>query len=223
MRDRDTTRRRVAAPRRRVLAAALAVAAALSLPAIARAGDPAPHYQRSYDLEAAGSYSEALVALDGVDSGERGTYFYRLRRGWLLYLAGRHWDSMGEYRKAIKLAPLSVEAHLGLSLPQLALRLWLDAKRSCEEALRLAPKSYVATSRLAYIHYNLGRFADAERLYRELLLAYPADVEMRVGLAWSLFKQQKLAQAMVEFGRVQQIAPSHPYRQPPTVGASAPR
>jgi len=192
-------------------------------PGLARAGDPGPHYQRSYDLEATGSYNEALIALERVDAAERSAYFYRLRRAWLLYLGGRHWDSMGEYRRAIKLAPLSVEAHLGLSLPQLALRLWLDAKRSCEEALRLAPKSYVATSRLAYINYNLGRYADAERLYHELLLAYPADVEMRVGLAWSLFKQNKLVRAMAEFGRVQQIAPNHPYSQPPTPTASKPR
>lgn len=203
-------------------AALLALALGLA-PSAASASDPGPHYQRSYDLEAVGSYNEALIALDRVDAAERSAYFYRLRRGWLLYLGGRYWDSMGEYRRAIKLAPLSVEAQLGLSLPQLALRLWLDAKRSCEAALRLSPKSYVATSRLAYINYNLGRYADAERLYRELLLAYPADVEMRVGLAWSLYKQKKLARAMGEFGRIQQIAPNHPYRQPPTPTASKPR
>jgi tetratricopeptide (TPR) repeat protein len=199
----------------------LALALALALAAgAAGAADPSGHYQRSYDLEASGEIERALLALDEVDAAERATYFFRLRRGWLLYLAGRHWDAMEEYRRASRLAPLAVEAQLGLSLPQMALRLWLDARATLEGALALDPRGYLVRSRLAYVDFNLGRFASAERLYRELLIAYPADVEMRVGLAWSLFKQGKVGAAMAEFKAVQRVAPRHPFGQPPTPGAA---
>ena len=206
--------------RARGWARSLGLAAAL-VAGGARAADPSGHYQRSYDLEASGAIERALVALDAVDAEERATYFFRLRRGWLLYLAGRHWDAMEEYRRAIRLAPLAVEARLGLSLPQMALRLWLDARATLEGALALDPKGYAVRSRLAFVDYNLGRFASAERLYREVLLAYPADVEMRVGLAWSLFKQGEIGAAMLEFQAVQRVAPRHPFNQPPAPAAGA--
>ncbi|MCB9568538.1 MAG: tetratricopeptide repeat protein [Myxococcales bacterium] len=203
---------------RRTPGLALMLALALALvPAYAGAADPSEHYQRSYELEATAEYAKAILALDQIDGDERQSYFYRLRRGWLLYLAGRHWDAMEEYRRAIKTTPASIEARLGLSLPQIALHLWLDAKATCEAVLRLDPNHYTGRSRLAYIHYNLGRFAEAEELYRALLVSYPADVEMRVGLAWSLFKQSRLREAMAEFRTVQRIAPKHPYNQPPSL------
>ncbi len=197
-------------------ARSLAVLALLvAAPGLARAGDPAEHYQRSYDLEASGEPARALLARDAIDAEERASYFYRRRRGWLLYLAGRHWDALGEYRKASRLAPRSVEAHLGMSLPQVALRLWLDARATCEAVVALDPQNYTALGRLAYIDYNLGRYASAEGLYRQLLVAYPADIELRVGLAWSLFQQQKFAEALVEFVAVRRVAPRHPYNRPP--------
>ncbi len=202
----------------RAWAMLLAVALLVS-PASAVAADP---YTRSYELEASGDYPGAVAALDKLPSEDRKTYYYHLRRGWLLYLAARSWDSIEEYRKAVKLRPGAVEPLLGLMQPQMALRLWLDAKKTGERVIALDPQSYLANSRLAWIHYSLGRFADAEVYYRKVLGAYPGDLEMRAGLGWSLFQQGKRAFAQDEFKAVLRVAPEHASAQEGIVACANP-
>jgi len=50
---------------------------------------------------------------------------------------------------------------------------------------------------------------DAELSYRRVLEAYPADVEMRAGLGWSLLKLGKAEEAARELRLVLEVAPRH--------------
>jgi tetratricopeptide (TPR) repeat protein len=193
--------------RANVFTATLLLSALLAAPVHAADSD---HYRRSYQHEAKGDYAEALAEIDALPSASRRTYTYHLRRGWLLYLAGRHWDSIESYRKAIAVAPDAVEPLLGLMLPEAALRLWLDVIATGELVLDKDPLNYTALSRMAWANYGLGRHREATRLYRKLVRAYPSDVEMRTGLAWSLLKQGRTEAARTQFQHVLGIAPDHP-------------
>lgn len=188
-----------------VLALALALAAT---PSSALAQSASTLFQQSYDLEAENKLAESLAVLERMPAASQG-YVYHFRRGWLLYLLGRHADAVASYGRAISRAPATIEARLGLMLPQLALRRWVDVEKVALEVLERDALNYLATSRLAWSYYNLGRWTDAEAAYRRILTAYPSDVEMRVGLGWSLLKQGKAAEATVELRAALEVAPRH--------------
>lgn len=187
---------------------AAALAMLLALPAPARADDPGA-YTKSYTLETQGRPRKALGALDAVSTAGKKTYFYNLRRAWLLYSSGDYQASIKSYRKASSLAPKAIEPLLGMMLPQMALRLWSDTADTARKVLRLDPKNYLARSRLAYSLYNLGRYADAEAAYRAVLEGYPGDIEMKAGLGWALLKQGKTAEAVRVFDAILAVAPAH--------------
>lgn len=190
------------------LAATNASAAPIEASAVA-AIPGAQAYQDSYDLEAGGKLEEALVALRGVPTGEQGTYVFALRKAWLNHTTGRYDAAIKGYQEAMGLAPSAVEPKLGIMLPQMALRRWLDVEKSAQAVLGVDAKSYLGTSRLAFALYNLGRYAEAEKQYRAILVAYPSDVEMRAGLAWSLLQRGERSAAAKEFSNVLGVAPRH--------------
>jgi tetratricopeptide (TPR) repeat protein len=182
----------------------------LAQPSSAAAADrDATAYQRSYEREAAGQYRAALKALGSV-RGQDKSYFLQLRLGWLRYRAGDHRAAVQAYRKAASLTPRAVEPWLGITLPQMALRLWKDAEQSARKALRLDANNFLANSRLAWTTYNLGRYSEAERLYNKVLRLYPSDLQMRAGLGWSLLKQGKKAAAVKAFAEVLSVSPKNP-------------
>ncbi|MBO86140.1 MAG: hypothetical protein CL927_12345 [Deltaproteobacteria bacterium] len=180
----------------------------LGVTSAAVASDDPRLYQASYDLESIQDYAGALGKMDQI-GGEQQGYVYHLRRGWLLYLLGRHGDSAAAYRAAVEAAPDSLEARQGLVLPLMAMKRWLDAEAVCVELLSAAPTDYRGNSRLAFILYSMGRYGAAADRYEVVLTLYPSDVEMRAGLGWSLLKQGKTAEARSAFEAVLQVAPSH--------------
>lgn len=187
------------------------LALGLLLPALTATAAPtvAERYRDSYAHEAKGELAEALAEIDALPKAQRQTYVYALRRGWLLYLLGRHWDSIESYRAAAKLRPKAIEPQLGMMLPEAALLLWLDVLETGKAVRRRAPHDYLATSRMAWAAYSLGRFAEAEALYAELVELYPSDVEMRAGVGWSQLKQGRRLTALATFEAVLLIAPDH--------------
>ena len=200
----------------------LVVLAFATTAAPARAEDAPAAYQQSYDLEADSKLQESLAALERVPSAQQ-TYVYQYRRGWLLYLLGRHAEAVESYERAIAAAPSAIEPRLGVMLPQLALRRWLDVEKVAVEVLRRDPMNYLAGSRLAWAYYNLGRWADAAAMYRRVLVAYPSEVDMRAGLGWSLLKQGKAAEAAVELRQVLEVAPRHKTAKEGLQAAGVPR
>jgi tetratricopeptide (TPR) repeat protein len=166
-------------------------------------------YQQSYDEEAKGKYQEAIFVLMQAGQAGDNSYLYHLRLGWLQYLAMKYPDSVNSYRKAAILNKDSIEAKLGLMLPLMAQGKWSDAEKVAREILSLDKLSYLANGRLAYIHYNLKQYKEAEAYYRNVLLHYPGDIEMQVGLAWSLLKQDKKEAAEKVFSEILRYVPNH--------------
>lgn len=177
---------------------------------IGAAEDPdAARYQESVDLETEGKYGDALTALAKITGPRGNDYMYNLRRGWLLYLTGDYDEAIKAYTWSTKLEPLSIEARLGLMLPQLAARKWLDAVSTGRGILKFDAENYLANSRVAYAYYNLGRWKDAETYYKTVLESYPSDTDMRSGYAWSLFKQGRHSDAKRQFKMILEVAPKH--------------
>ena len=166
-------------------------------------------YQQSYEEEAKGNYQEAILVLMQASRAGDNSYLYHLRLGWLQYLMSKYIDSVNSYRKAAILNKDSIEAKLGLMLPLMAQGKWSDAEKVAKEILSLDPLSYLGNSRLAYIYYNLKQYKDAEASYRKVLSHYPGDIEMQVGLAWSLLKQDKKEAAEKAFGEILRYVPNH--------------
>lgn len=192
----------------RVTLAVAALAWTVAGPAMGRAAAVSQLYQASYDLEAMQDYAGALSRMDDIgDQGE--DYVYHLRRGWLLYLLGRHGDSAVAYQAAIGAQPGSVEARQGLVLPLMSLKQWPDAQAVCVELLQISPEDYRGNSRLAYILYSMGRYGESAELYRKVLVHYPSDVEMQAGLGWAQLKQGDAMAARKTFSAVLRLAPSH--------------
>ncbi len=185
------------------------IMASLVLAAVpALAGDAgAAAYQKSYKLEAAGKYKDALRSLKKAGAVRKHTYTYQLRLAWLNYLSGKLSASRQAYAAAARLAPTALEPLQGMLLPQIAQRRWVDAVRTARKLLRVAPGDFTGHSKLAWALYNLGRFADAERAYRKVLELYPSNLTMRAGLGWSLLKQNKLADARRAFAAVLAVSP----------------
>lgn len=167
-------------------------------------------FQTSVEQESKGAFTESLATLDQISGPRANGYMVRLRRGWLLYMLGR-WDaSIAAYSQAVKTEPGSVEARLGMMLPQLAARKWSDAISTGLEVLKKDPANYLANSRIAYASYNLGKWTDAEKYYRAVLDLYPGDIDMRSGYAWSLLKQGRYAEAKTQFLKILEVSPHHP-------------
>ncbi|MGM0576715.1 MAG: tetratricopeptide repeat protein [Myxococcota bacterium] len=183
--------------------------ALLAAPTAAAADRSADLFQQSYDQESAGRPADALETLERIEGEARDTYVFDLRRAWLLYRTGKHEESVKAYEAAVKRHPRAVEPRLGKMLPQMAMRRWLDAEKTAEAVLERDADNYLATSRLAFIRYSLGRYEKAAETYREVLALYPSDVEMKAGLGWSLLEQGRAADAAKRFEEILAVAPRH--------------
>ncbi len=186
----------------------LAVMLAVSLPTAAIAGSASDTWQRSYELEALGSYDDALTAIYSVPSSRRG-YTWELRRGWLLYLGGEQAEAVKAYQAAVHLEPLAIEPRLGLILPLLAERRWVDAVTAARAVLAIDADNTLALGRLAWAQYNLGRYVEAQEAYSQALAAYPSDVDLRAGLGWTQLQLGRSAEARANFDAVLEVAPRH--------------
>jgi len=162
-------------------------------------------FESSFAKEATGKTAEALADVTNILRKKPEHYTANLRAGWLNYLAKNYNESIRFYRKAIAVSPRALEPQLGLMLPLMAAKRWSEAERVGQTVLRTDRRSYLARSRLAYIHFSRHSYAKAEGFYDAVLADYPADTEMMLGLGWTLLKQGRKADARAMFQRVLEI------------------
>ena len=193
------------------LRAGLLAALCLTLlaPAV-QAQDPVTaSFTRSYKLEGKGKYAQALTALERVRQSQQHSYIFQLRVGWLNYLGRKHRLAVQAYQQAARLAPLAVEPLQGMLLPQIAARRWKDALTTADKILGMAPGNDLASTRKAWILFNLGRFRQSEQVYVSVLRQYPANLTLRAGLGWARARQGRLADATRVFRTILKYSPKH--------------
>jgi Flp pilus assembly protein TadD len=76
---------------------------------------------------------------------------------------------------------------------------------------------------LAWALYNLGRFDNAERVYRRILELHPSDLTMQAGVGWCLLRRGRPAEAEAEFREVLRVAPENASARTGLASATAPR
>jgi tetratricopeptide (TPR) repeat protein len=95
-------------------------------------------------------------------------------------------------------------------LPLMASNMWQASEEAAIEVIRTDRNNYYANSRLAYIFFSQKRYVEAEKLYRKVLSWYPSDIEMKLGLAWTLFFMGNMEEAARYFGEVLKVLRKHP-------------
>lgn len=188
-----------------LIPAVLAALALTSTPALGQ--DPA--WQKSYQLEAAGKYSEAIGALDSVPTNNPDAEFKLLRRGYLYYLAGSYGESIREYRLAIERNSKSVDARLGLLLPLLGQQRWREAEQNARAALDLAPNNYTALLRLTIILEGQREWERMQKTASALVTTYPTDATAYVYLARAHAWLNQRAEAISAYTAVLVRYPGH--------------
>jgi protein O-GlcNAc transferase len=159
-------------------------------------------FGQTYGLEGDGKFTEAIECLNKIERLGHKSYFFSLRKGWLLYKSGQYQDSIKSYDQAILLSTDAVEPIVGKIAPLIAMANWVEAEKLAVKALGIDQHNATALSNLAWICFNLKKFQDAEIHYRHYLKLYPSSLEMRSGLGWSLLKLGKNEEARAEFEQV---------------------
>jgi tetratricopeptide (TPR) repeat protein len=180
-------------------------------------------YKTSYAAEASGQFQAAVDALDALPAPQREAYFASFRRGWLLYRANKHAESVAAYKVAAKTEPESIEARVGLLLPLMALKRWDDVVVLSEDILKRDPENYLALQRLAFAKFSSEHFPEAEVVYRRLVEHYPSDVEMRAALGWVAYRMGKQREAATLFRQVLELSAEHVSATAGLRAATAPR
>jgi len=166
-------------------------------------------WQNSYKLEAAGKYTEAIAAIDSIPAAGPDGEFKVLRRAWLFYLSANYEDSIKEYRLAIDRNGKSVDAHLGVILPLMAEKRWVDAEQSAKSALELVPNNYNALLRLAIAQEAQTDWKGMEKTGQSLVEAYPTDASAYVYLARAKAWLGKKEEATAAYNAVLARIPGH--------------
>lgn len=167
----------------------------------------------SYILESKGKYADALQLVEKLSKSEPNEYLFQIRSAWLSYLNAEYTKSIEYYKKAQILTPDSIEPKLGLIKVYTALGQTKNVESTCRTILKQDPKNYIARTNLAYSIYQLGNFKDARKIYESVLVDYPADLEMILGLGWSYLKEGEKQKSKESFNRALKISPQNPRAQ----------
>jgi len=133
--------------------------------------------------------------------------------GHALEMAHRYDEALAAYDRASELAPADP---LGPLTGGLRAARWgeLDlAEPRLQEAVRRGPKDPAAWHALGLVRLSQGNLAGAEQAYRSGLLADPAALENRVGLATLALSRGDLAAALVQYDAIAERRPKLPDAQ----------
>ncbi len=132
--------------------------------------------QRSVEYETSHDYPKAIECLQAQLPSHPQNYTLNLRLGWLSYLSGKSAESIGYYQAAVRVAPKSIEAKLGLLLPLLADAKYQDAEAVAAQIVKDDPGNYYANLRLAIARRLQRKFDEADAVVQRMLAWHPADV-----------------------------------------------
>ncbi|MFT5128399.1 MAG: tetratricopeptide (TPR) repeat protein [Rhodothermales bacterium] len=135
-------------------------------------------YYSSYNYEKAQNYADAIKALQPAFRAFPQGYTLNLRLGWLYYLSGKYANAEQHYLTAVKVAPNSIEAKLGYSLPLLVQERYEDVEAVARQVLRVDLSNYFANLRLVVALRGQGKADTAEKVADAMLTLYPTDVAL---------------------------------------------
>jgi tetratricopeptide (TPR) repeat protein len=135
-------------------------------------------YYKSYNYEKSQNYADAIKALQVAFRAFPSGYTLNLRLGWLYYLSGKYVNAEQHYLTAVKVAPGSIEAKLGYTLPLLAQERYEDVEVVARQVLRVDLSNYYANLRLIIALRGQDKADSAEKVADAMLALYPTDVPL---------------------------------------------
>ena len=173
---------------------ALAFAVLLAAPVAGAQQDP---WSESYRLEYLGKYADALVLIEPIASRQPVNEFAIMRSAWLLHL------------RAVEVNPRSLEAKLGLMLPQMALYRWNDVIQSGRKVLSESQWNYTAHVRIMIGEEALSRWEDLSKHAAEVSARYPTDATILVYWARAEAALKRTRKARELYAQVLERVPGH--------------
>jgi len=166
-------------------------------------------YYRSYQYEKSGNYEDAIKSLMPVYNKYPDGYTLNLRLGWLYYLNKKYANSIYHYEKAMKVAPYSIEAKLGYTLPLLAQSKYSDVEKVCYQILNTDFYNYYGNLRLSFVLRMQKKYDTAEKVIKKMLVVYPTDVNFLLELGLLRFYTGKKEEAKTIFNDVLILDPEN--------------
>jgi tetratricopeptide (TPR) repeat protein len=114
--------------------------------------------------------------------------------GNLLNTRGQHEKALPEFTEALRIEPRNEQAYLGLGQAQQGLNDLDGAEKTFQQAIELASSYWVGYSALAYFYFEHSRYADAARVYENMLSLQPGNA----------YAYQNLGAAYVLLGKYEQ-------------------
>lgn len=145
--------------------------------------DIAGAYKRSFEMEKAQRYQEAIRALAPVYEAYPNGYTVNLRMGWLFYLNGNFNNAIAHYEVAGTAMPYSLEPKLGRLLPLLAQERWAEAEALAYQIVSVDHYNYYGNLRLIIALRNQKKLEPAYQIALKMTSAYPTDMYYLVELA----------------------------------------
>jgi tetratricopeptide (TPR) repeat protein len=152
-----------------------------------------------------------------------------LEVGWALYHQRAFTSAEREFRALLEQSPRNADALRGLGYTLYAVKRFRDAIAALQQSLvvdaRLPPVNERveipgapglhpvvsdATSTLAWSHFQLGQYDEAQRLFREVTQRQPDWADPYSGLGWTLARLGDRAAAAHAFRESLRRLPSHP-------------
>ena len=163
----------------------------------------------SFQKSREGDLRAALNSVYQILQKNPKNYTANLRASWLLYTLKRYDQSERRYRKTVELAPRAIEPRLGLLLPLMAQRKWAQVEEISLNLLKYDPLNYTLNSRLAYVFYVTGRYGEALKYYNKVVVLYPGDLDMQLGMGWTQYKMGNAREASHWFQAVLNVMPTN--------------
>ena len=191
---------------------AMAVVPAVGfLPANARAQelDIAGSYHRSFEMERAERYQDAIRALAPVYEAYPNGYTVNLRMGWLFYLNGNFNNAVAHYEVAGTAAPFALEPKLGRLLPLLAQGRWAEAESVAYQIVSVDHYNYYGNLRLLIALREQQKLEPAYQIALKMVGVYPTDMHYLVELALVNDARGDTAEAKRLFGEILILYPGN--------------
>jgi tetratricopeptide (TPR) repeat protein len=185
---------------------AVALAALVLAPAISAQQDP---WSESYRLEYLGKHAEALALIEPLANRQPVNEFAIMRSAWLLHLQGRYAEAEKRYLRAVEVNPRSLEAKLGVMLPQMGLYRWNDAILTGKKVLAESPWNYTAHVRILISEEALSRWEDLSKHAAEVSARYPTDATLLVYWARAEAALKRTRKARELYSHVLERVPGH--------------
>jgi tetratricopeptide (TPR) repeat protein len=163
----------------------------------------------SYKLELAGKYADAQALIEPLATRPSPSEFAVLRSAWLLYLQGKYADAEKRYMRAAEINPRSLEAWLGVMLPQMASYKWGDAIKSGQHVTAANTWDYNANVRMMACEEAMSRWSDLAVHAAAMAARYPADATILVYWARAAAAQRDTRKARDLYLQVLERSPGH--------------